>query len=156
MKELCRTSGTIVLFALTSLFLVGTGYAETAFDSLLKAKSLRCTFTIGSAANSKTGILKPSIVKEDMTIVFDSIDLRKGTARGVGEAGASNEIAAMTPTGMTFIEQTGSGNYVFTTVFAEEQDPSERFLAAMSRHMQMIGTIIVSQYYGACQVLPSQ
>lgn len=159
-QDLVSIGGTIVIFALTSLFLVGTGYSETTSKFLLNAKTLRCTFAIGSSADSKSGSLKPSIVNEKMAITFDSIDLRKGTARGIGEAGASNEIATMTPKGITFIEKTDSGNYVFTTVFAQGgQDASGRFLAVMSRHMEMmgtIGTIVVSQSYGACEVLASQ
>lgn len=102
------------------------------------------------------GDLKPSIEASSMVFVFDSIDLQESSARAVGSQGSSNEIALRTPSGITFIEKTNTGNHVFTTVFSGSGNTSLAFHAVTSRHMEMMGVVVVSQWYGACEILPSQ
>ena len=91
-----------------------------------------------------------------MTFVIDSIDLQGGKARAVGTQGVSNEIALVTASGLTFIEKTNTGNQIFTTVFADGPLIPLYLLAVTSRHMVMMGVVIVSQWYGRCEILPSQ
>jgi hypothetical protein len=125
------------------------------FEQLLRARSMKCLFHDGSLGDFQKGKLEVKKLREEMTIDFDAIDLKAGTARSLGENGASNETVLATPTGLTFIEKTGSGNVVVTTVFATKRT-SQDFIAVMSRHMSMLGTVVPSQYYGTCRVRPSQ
>ena len=147
----------ILTTLLCAVLLVATpSYADERLARLHSAKTLRCAFSIRSSADSRRGDLKPSIEASSMVFVFDSIDLQESSARAVGNQGSSNEIALRTPSGITFIEKTNTGNHVFTTVFSGSGNTSLAFHAVTSRHMEMMGVVVISQWYGACEILPSQ
>ncbi len=141
----------VLLFALANQSL-----ADERLTLLHSATTMRCTFSVGSSADSRDGYLKPSIQDSKMSFVLDSIDLRGAKARAIGSQGASNEIALETASGITFIEKTDTGNQVFTTVFAGASKIPSVFHAVTSRHMEMMGVVVVSQWYGVCEILPGQ
>lgn len=138
----------ILLFVL--LGFLTTAYAqEDVMKNLLSSKSLKCTFQNGSIANWKDGKLKIETDRIAAPIHFDSIDLKNKTARGIGNQGASDEKLIITASGITFIELTGFGNLVFTTVFPYLNKEGD-FIAVTSRHMDLVGPL-PSQYHGACK-----
>lgn len=124
--------------------------ADQAFDELLSAKSLKCEFGPGISADWVKGHPKIKNDAFNTTTHFDSIDLKKRTARLIGNQGAADLVVFTTGAGLTFFETTGSGNVVFTTVFGSQGNG--KYIAVMSRHMDIIGKPMPSQYYGTCQI----
>ena len=93
--------------------------AQDPFEQLIKAKSLKCHFGAGSVGTWKNGTL---VVKQDTfdaDFHFDNIDFKAQQVRVIGNKGADNGTAVLTPTGATFIERTSGGNFAFTTVFPD-------------------------------------
>lgn len=139
----------LILFFILPGFLT-TAYAqEDVMKKLLSSKSLKCTSQNGSIAKWKDGKLRIETDRSASTIHFDSIDLQNKTARGIGNQGASDEVLIVTASGITFIEQTGMGNLVFTTVFPYRNKEGD-FIAVTSRHMDLVGPF-PSQYHGTCK-----
>lgn len=132
---------------------------EGPFDRLMKAKTLKCFLGKGCQANWNKGepeleIGEFSSKKEDCVLIFDSIDLEKGTARFIGNQGSIDVVAFTTLAGITFIEEAGSGSVSITTVFATYKKGSEDLIFVHSRHIApMIIAPIPSQYHGVCKIL---
>ena len=138
---------------------------------LLQARSIRCEWGQGTQASWQGD--KPSLEQgpfgKDPTVTFDSIDIKKGTARVIGNAGAFDVAVLRTPVGLTFIEQGREliAGLSFTTVFTStvDRDISSRaeraqgrpdtssFIAVISRHLDILGTVAPSQYHGTCRIL---
>jgi hypothetical protein len=102
-------------------------------------------------------------------IHFDNIDIsNKKQARMIANGGATDVRALMSPTGITFIEVTGIGNFMYTTVFpsylgnkkinSEPQKDAflfqKAYIAVTSRHSYAptIGAM-PSQFHGYCRIL---
>jgi hypothetical protein len=83
---------------------------------------------------------------------FDSIDLQTKTARLIGNAGAGDVSILLGVSGLTFIEQTGAGNFSFTTIFPFYKQNTTEFIAVTSRHMNLIKYLLPFQYHGTCKV----
>ncbi len=145
------------LLTVCSIFLqLNTVRADDAFARLQIAKSLRCSFPYGMGANSRNGTLKPVPEEGKVEFIVDSIDLQKATARGIGNNGASNLFAQMTLAGLTLVESTSAGNQIFTTVFTHGPAGTGSLFAVYSRHIEIFGTIVASQWYGTCDIIPNQ
>jgi hypothetical protein len=144
------------------LVILLTGGVATAqndsFKALLAARSLKCQIGAGSVgkwSGAKISGAKISVEKDnlDSALHFDSIDLKSGKARLIGNQGASDVSVWGTVSGITFVEQTGFGNVAITTVFSERIPGKEEFYVVVSRHMQMLrGNPLPSQYHGSCKV----
>jgi hypothetical protein len=145
----------LAIYAFFFMFLATAAYAQQpdeGFTDLMQAKSLQCEFGEGYAVSWKSG--KPQFESGSMGTVttFDSIDLKKGTARVIANAGAGDVIVIPTASGLNFMEKTDSGNLVFTTVFYHYASPDiPRYVAVTSRHMDMFGPF-PSQYHGTCKI----
>ena len=87
------------------------------------------------------------------TVVFDSIDTKRGTARIVGNAGAGDIAVLRTVDGLTFIEETLLGTVNVTTVLARPLESTNRLVAVMSRHITSFGGPFPSQWHGTCRIL---
>lgn len=128
---------------------------DLAFNSLMSAKCLRCEF--GSGAVGDWGSGKPKVTLDKWRsgdpLIIDSIDLKNGKAKIIGGQGAFDVFVLSTPLGLTFIEQTGTGNLVFRTVFAEYKKGGIDLISVMSRHMMLTGGPLNSQYQGTCRIL---
>jgi len=129
---------------------------EDALNALLKAKTIRCFLGRGCTADWVTGDPNLSIGQwrkktEDRIMIFDSIDLKKGTARFVGGLGSVDVQVAVTPEGMTFFETTDSGNLMITTVFASYKKGTKDHIFVHSRHASFFGSPLPSQYHGLCK-----
>jgi hypothetical protein len=123
--------------------------SEAVYRSLLRVRSLKCSFAPNAFADWKSGSPKVTLARENVTLHFDGIDVQKQKARLIGNQGAGDVTVFATPAGLHFMEQTGSGNMVFTTVFASRT--SDGFIAVTSRHMDMPGGPLPSQYHGTCK-----
>ena len=145
---------TILFLGVASQAWAGT--LDDAFQILKDAKTIKCVFSSGYVADWQTGKMEPKTDKTIMTAHFDAIDWKAGKARSLGNQGAANERVTLTPSGLNFIEETNSGNLTVTTVFAAYKAGTNEFIAVFSRHMNILGVAIPSQYHGTCMVLPSQ
>jgi hypothetical protein len=131
-------------------FAVSVFAGESVFGRLANMKSLRCTFGPGTYGDWKGGNLK--IGKNSLgTLQFDSIDVKTNTARMIGNVAAGNVTVFLTPAGLTFVEQTDSGNMIFSTVFASYKKNTTDFIAVTSRHIDMLDGPLPSQYHGSCK-----
>jgi len=119
-------------------------------DQLVRARSLKCTFPWYASVDWDAGEPTVRTAKQDFEFHIDGIDLKAGTARIVGNAGAADLAATRGDASVTFIEQVPSGAINLTSVFAW-RDKGCRFKAVHSRHTA-IGGPSPSQNYGFCQV----
>ena len=128
---------------------------DDAFKALFAARSLKCEIGPGTAA--KWSDAKISLAKDsaNLTVHFDSVDVKSGKARLIGNQGAGDVAVWGTASGITFVEMTGFGNLVITTVFPQQIRGRPEFYAVMSRHIAGFGgNPIPSQYHGSCKVWP--
>ncbi len=129
--------------------------ADRDFKRLISAKSLKCTVGPGYSSNWKTGspVMEKSNWKKENVFHYDSIDSKKGKARLIGNVGAANVMTMATARGIHFIEQTSSGNMVFSTVFFHRTAKGYAFV--FSRHLDFgkeLGGPFPSQYHGTCKI----
>jgi hypothetical protein len=125
---------------------------DDVFGDLISAKSLKCTFAPGTVAEWKGGEFALSKDQWKGDTHFDSIDLKQSRARLIGNATATDVLVLPTAQGLSFLEATDSGNVILTTVFAARCGPAGSFCAVMSRHVNLVGEVFPSQYYGSCVV----
>jgi hypothetical protein len=121
-------------------------------DKLIGAKSLKCIFGPGSSASWETGEPKISMDEFNVAFHFDSINSKLGKARLIANLGAEDVLVLTSPSGLSFIEETASGNMTFTTVFLTPIKGSDEFPGVTSRHMEIFGSLIPSQYHGTCKI----
>ena len=107
-------------------------------------------FTSGVSAEDKGKGLSPETTGS-MAFTLASIDIEAKTAQLVGNIGADKVKVIIGDHGLHFMNLTGTGNLIVTTVFAST-DASGKFHAVHSRHVSIDGPI-VSQYYGSCEGL---
>ena len=115
--------------------------------------SFKCTFGPGSQANwdaGKLNIERVNFGTPSVTLHFDSVDVKAGTARMIGNAGSSNLAVLDSGTAITLVEQTGALNFSFTTIFLRKTKGSSDLPAVMSRHIDTPPGPVPSQYYGSC------
>lgn len=147
-----RSIASIVLMATSTIALCQS--PNTELSRLLRAKSIRCVFTNGSTAKWENGV--PEIEKSTFgtDLVFDAINPRKGIARLIGNQGVAQVKVSRSMGGLTFVEQTGSGSTITTTVFPTYAKGTNQFIVVHSRHiLPLLGDPISSQYHGTCIVL---
>ena len=125
---------------------------DPVFKKLITTKTLKCQFGPGLSASWEHGQLKLENADFKATIFFDSINMDKGTARKIANQGSAD--VALIPGVMliTFIEQTGNGNVIFTSVFPNYSKGTEDFIAVTSRHMNLPNGPLPSQYHGTCKI----
>lgn len=123
---------------------------DVTWKALLAARSLKCGFPVNAVTNWKSGTPKVTVGREDFTLHFDSIDVKAKTARLIGNQGAGDITAFATEAGVHFFEQTPSGNLALTTVFATRS--AGGFIAVASRHIDLMGGPLPSQYHGVCRI----
>ena len=141
----------VILFFLT---IASPSFAvDEAFDKLLIAKSLKCELGPGVSTEWDEGKIKTESGKFGSSLHFDSIDLEKGTARIIGNQGAEDILSILTLAGISFVETTGLGNMILTTVFFEYTDKnSKQYKMVQSRHVSLMSNAFPSQYYGNCKI----
>jgi hypothetical protein len=120
-----------------------------------EASTYRCTFGEGITAEWESGRLKTkrSSLSEDPAglLIFDQIDPREGTARGLGNSGAVDLAVLKSPESLSFLEITPSGNVVLTSIFTGMQSDDGSVPAVVSRHIRLAQDVALpQQYYGTC------
>lgn len=128
---------------------------EVALRRLLGVRSLKCEFTASASVNWDSGSPRGEGGNDHLAIHFDTIDVKKGEARVIGNQIATDVVAAATTAGLTFVERTEAGNFIMTTVVPWRGNEGD-FAAVMSRHIVLVGFYkppMVSQLYGSCRIL---
>ena len=143
----------IVLLLCCSMFVLPlAATAEDPYERLARVKSLKCKFDAGMSGDWKGGILEVKKDHMEGSLHFDSIDLKAGHARFIGNVGSNNVGVVTTGESITFVERTSSGNFIFTSVFPAYKKGTREFIAVTSRHIMLWGGPLPSQYHGTCQV----
>jgi hypothetical protein len=125
---------------------------DVVFKKLITTKTLKCKFGPGLSASWNHGQLKLERDDFKAVIFFDSIDMDKGTARTIANQGSSDVAVIPGVLFITFIEQTGGGNVIFTSVFPNYAKGTEDFISVTSRHINLPGGPLPSQYHGTCKI----
>lgn len=124
-----------------------------AFQRLLAARSLRCTFPKGSYGAWKDGKVEVKPAEFESPMVFDSIDYQTGKARLIANQGAGDIQAVSSPGAVFFVETTMSGGLNVTFVFSDTPVSRREFLAVTTRHLIVPGQPpLPSQYHGTCKI----
>jgi hypothetical protein len=128
---------------------------QEPFALLINAKSIKCEFSNGMRSDWSKGKLETKQDSIEGSIHFDSINFGVRQARLIGNSSSVDVTAVLTAEVVTFIEQTDSGNLIFTSIFPEYKKGTSEFVAVMSRHVNLhyLGGPTPSQYYGVCKVL---
>jgi hypothetical protein len=120
-----KVAGFVMLFLLSSPNLIQAqpDQLEESYTQLIQAKTLKCTWEKGMISKWKDEV---AVVKETKMpeFTFDSIDLKKGTARLIANVAAGDVLVISTIAGLTFIEETERGNFAFTTIYSHSIVPT--------------------------------
>ncbi len=121
---------------------------------LINVKSLKCTIGPGNSADWNSGFPRPEKTGwgKGNILHFDSINLKTKKARIIGNRGATDVVVMMTLKGIHFLEGTGSGNIIFSTVFFHRTKKGYAFVT--SRHLDFgFGNgPFPSQFHGTCKI----
>ena len=148
MKRLCT-----LLLPSFLLLTVAVAAQDVPFNALKSVKSLKCEFGPGSVGKWSGAAVTVQRDRFDISLHFDSINTKAGKARLIGNQGVADVAVLLSGSGITFVEQTGSGTFAFTTIFPERVPGTDEFYAVTSRHMAMLsGRPLPSQYHGKCKV----
>jgi hypothetical protein len=146
--------GVLLLMTLQA-FPASAAAGQRAYEKLLLARSLKCEFQPGALAEWKSDRPVLKTTYEKFALHFDAIDIKKGTARLIGNQGAGDVTLWTTIAGLHFVEQTGFGSIMVTTVFSTMVPGG--FVAVTSRHIDMMMTPpLPSQTHGTCAVWESK
>ena len=150
----------LVIIMFISLFACEKSYGtqKDDIDKLFNAKSIKIYWDKGVTTNWAKG--SPNIKKEKWSsereksfVIFDSINMKKGTAR-INALDVSSVTVISRADGIHFIEETLSGNLSVVTVFPYiDKDKSGKYIAVMSRHMNFSNGPFPSQWYGTAEIL---
>jgi hypothetical protein len=122
---------------------------------LRHARSLRCAFTDSAVTAFRDGRRSVEVTHDKGGMVYDDISIERGTARAIGNAGASDLQAMWRANALWFIERAPAGNVIVTTVFPVYEAGTDRFIVIESRHWTGIalGTGGAEQASGSCTAL---
>ena len=138
---------------------LASGATESDPVSRLRtARSLRCHFTAEADTKWTKGqrsitneALNPDVANE---VVYDSIDVRKGKARIVGNIGASDVAVHADSFGAIWIVDVSPAGFVFvTTIMPLYAAGTEDFIVLESRHSWVGQSALGEQPSGSCALL---
>jgi hypothetical protein len=120
---------------------------------LRHARGLHCTFTSAVRTWVRQGHRTVDQTHDKSSVVYDNINLDKGTARVIGNAGAVDLIVWLDRLGsLWMLERTPAGNEVVTTVVPMYAEDTNEFVVLESRHA-FTGPIVTGETdYGTCKV----
>lgn len=121
---------------------------------LRHARSLRCTYQSSVGTWVRSGHRTIEEDKDRGVATYDDIDITKGTARIVANAGAADLTAWFDRQGsLWLVERTPLGYEVVTTVFPMYAEGShDEFVVLESRHTLTGSIALASTSYGVCKV----
>jgi len=150
---------TLLAAALVLLTWSEAAYAQPrGADRLVKAQSLKCSFSLMTIGTSKNGEPQAEIKPATLSIGFDAINADEGTARVIGSFGPSDIIVKLAYGTLHFVQAFREGPLYVTTIFPKETRDG-RLQAVHTRHeyteVSLPGfTSRPEQYYGDCAVSP--
>ena len=149
-----RTLSRTVLFAALCVASVGaSSSAEDLAARLRHARSLHCTYTSAVTTWVRHGRRTVDQTHDKGSAVYDNINADKGTARVIGNAGASDLVVWFDRSGsLWMLERTPSGNEVVTTVVPMYAEDTDSFVVLESRHTFTGPTVTGETHYGTCKV----
>jgi hypothetical protein len=127
---------------------------------LRSAHTLRCHFTAEATTKWTNG--RRTIASENLSgqaraneITYDSIDLKRGTARAIGNAGAADVTVKVDRMGaLWMVETVPMGYLVVTTIIPNYAADSTDFIIIESRHTWLPSAYALgTQGSGTCSVL---
>lgn len=125
--------------------------SDASFERLASSKKLVCQFTAGSSVNWKSG--RPALDRGGFKlnpVRIDDIDTKFSRAKiTIGKETVEAKVL-LAGGGLTFIEQTDNGTFVFTTVYASSVREDE-YVAVMSRHTELTDSPAAGQFHGVCK-----
>lgn len=115
--------------------------------------TFRCKFSEGQSTNYDGG--KPSSKRDEFPdLIFDKINLEKGTARIIGNNGAVDIVAKSGMESVHLIEETAFGNLSVATIYTNEKFKKiNSYPIVISRHMTIFVSPHTSQHRGLCKLL---
>ena len=121
--------------------------------SSFAASTYRCAFPVNASVDMRASPLKPVVSQGPFDLIFDQVDVQKGTGRLIGNQGGEDVVVVPATEAITLVERVASGILQITVIFAAKNtDGSLR--AVHSRHTVALGgEPIPSQYYGSCKAL---
>lgn len=130
-----------------SLLIIFLTLSNTALSQTI---SLRCKFSSGQVTEFDKGRLTTKRAGDLSEIIFDQIDLKKQSARMIGNAGAETLPVIEGTSSVHLLEVTGTGNLNVTTIFGIKNAKENQFSVVHSRHITLSGGPLPSQYLGTC------
>lgn len=131
--------------------------------ALDQVRSLRCETRTSVTTTWDRGVPAAGVAATPgmAPLTFDAIDRAAGRARLIGNAGATDVALMVGDNGLQFIERTGSGNVMMTTVYraATTALPPGTFAFVHSRHFALMAPqpdrliVAPSMHMGLCTVL---
>ncbi len=127
----------IMLFLIIFLFPY-MGYAKSVtFD---------CRLTSASTYVNEKGKIKQEQTNEKMNFQL-LVDTDTKKAYMLGDNGSTPVECLVTSSQIFFVEKTSTGNITTTSLFMQDDGGC---VVIHSRHMEVLGGILASQYYGTC------
>jgi hypothetical protein len=136
------------IFFIILLFLI-------SFNVLAKVNSVfsvRCNFTSGMVTNFENGNPSSKNVTDLSDLIFDQIDIKKNTARLIGNVGTETISVINGMNSVHLLELSDTGNLNTTTIFFSNPDNSGKLPVVHSRHVNG-NHPFPSQYLGLCTLL---
>ncbi len=125
-----------------------------AWNKLINANRLDCSFLLGSIANWERGEVKVDKGRFKVMLQFEAINLKTKTAKVITRDYSADVSLFLTPSGLFFIETTGVGNVIMTAVFPRYQKGTRHFIAVTSNHIYLPdSTPLSSQHHGTCKIM---
>jgi hypothetical protein len=150
------TSRRLIFIAMLSVVTLTARGASDPTSRLKSARSLRCTFTSNVETWVRGGHRVIKQYHDKGTAVYDNIDVAKGTARIIANAGAVDLVVWRDgQDDLWMLERTPSGNEVMTTVFPMYAEGTDEYVVLEARHSISIGNQIVlgQDSFGTCTIL---
>lgn len=123
---------------------------------LAKAATLKCTFSVMTTGNWKSGAADAAVKSAKLAVGFNAVDVQDGTAEAVGDSGKSHITVRLLGSYLHLMQLDPYGALYVTTVF-DTETRAGRLQAAHSRHeytpVSLPGlTSRPEQYIGECEV----
>ena len=118
-----------------------------------QSQSFRCNFSDGISTNWDSGKPSTKRVSDMSELIFDQVDVKKGTGRMIGNSGSETVQVLRGDGSFHIVERTPSGNMNTTTIFNPTQKYSDLYPVVHSRNMNLMSGPFPSQYVGLCKKL---
>ncbi len=150
-----KTIHPLVAGAMLTLAAVGVASADDwPVSRLHQAQSLRCTFTSSVVTWVRSGRRSIGQTNDKGSAQYDNINVAKGTARIIANAGAGDLAVWVEGTSgsLWMLERAPSGNVIVTTVFPMYAEGTNEFVALEARHSMTGQIVFAEETYGTCRV----